>query len=470
MPGRPRTATTQGLLARLRPRSIRSRITALVTLVALLLLIPTALAEGAVGRQAITDGMWLAVRHQAGLTAAAVRLGQVSDPVRPSVSGVSLVQVVNPGRHVVDASRAAHGLPALTSVWPTAINPERDVETCSSAAHLGCLRLSALRVEPAADSPVVYAARPSASLNSTEVFGRFFGLQDGMLIILAAWATWLITGRTLKPVDAIRADLATINGDDLSARVPEPPGQDEITRLARTVNGTLGRIEDAKRISDRAVGQQRQFVADASHELRTPLAGLRTELEEAQLHPAETDLPDLLDHTLEDVNRLESIITDLLLLARVGADGKAERTKVDLSELVRNEVARRLDRLPVRLRVEPGVVVNAIRPQLARVLTNLVDNAQRHARRGVEVHLRRDGGYAELSVTDDGPGIMECDRERIFERFTRLDTARSRNHGGTGLGLAIARDIAHAHDGTLVAAASPVGGARFVFRIPAYQD
>jgi signal transduction histidine kinase len=454
----------------MRPRSIRGRITALVTLLAILLLIPTAIAEGAVGRQAITDGIWLADRQQADLTAAATRLGRLTVPVRPDVKGVNLVQVVDPGHRVVDASRAAGGLPVLSSVWPTPVNPERDVETCPSAAHLGCIRLSALRVEPAANSPVVYAGRPSASLNSTEVFGRFFGLQDGVLIILAAWATWLITGRTLKPVDAIRADLAAINGNDMSTRVPEPPGQDEIARLARTVNGTLGRIEDAKRITDRALGQQRQFVADASHELRTPLAGLRAELEEAQLHPAETDLPDLLDHTLDDVDRLESIVTDLLLLARVGTDGNAERTRVDLSELVRGEVARRLDRLPVRLRVESGVIVNAVRPQILRVLMNLVDNAQRHARHSVEVHLRRDDGYVELSVTDDGPGILASDRERIFERFTRLDTARSRDHGGTGLGLAIARDIAHAHGGTLVAAESPVGGARFVFRIPACGD
>jgi signal transduction histidine kinase len=454
----------------MRPRSIRGRITALVTLLAILLLIPTAIAEGAVGRQAITDGIWLADRHQAGLTAASVRLGRLADPVRPAIKGVDLVQVVDSGHRVVDASRAARGLPPLSSVWPAPADPERDVETCPSAAHLGCIRLAALRVGPAANSPVVYAGRPASSLNSTEVFGRFFGLQDGVLIILAAWATWLITGRTLKPVDAIRADLAAVNGNDLSTRVPEPPGKDEIARLARTVNGTLGRIEDAKRATDRALGQQRQFVADASHELRTPLAGLRAELEEAQLHPAETELPDLLDHTLADVDRLESIITDLLLLARVGTDGNAERTRVDLSELVRYEVTRRLDRLPVRLRVEPGMIVDAVRPQIVRVLMNLVDNAQRHARHGVEVHLRRDDGYAELSVTDDGPGILASDRERIFERFTRLDTARSRNHGGTGLGLAIARDIAHAHGGTLVAAESPVGGARFVFRIPACGD
>jgi signal transduction histidine kinase len=454
----------------MRPRSIRGRITALVTLLAVLLLIPTALAEGAVGRQAVTDGIWLAARRQADLTAAAVRLGRLSQPVRPAVGGVGLIQVVNPGHQVVDASRRARGLPALSQVWPTPINPERDVETCTSAAHLGCIRLAALRVDPEADSPVVYAGRPAASLNSTEVFGRFFGLQDGLLIILAAWATWMITGRTLKPVKAISADLSAINGNDLSTRVPEWAGQDEIARLARTVNGTLGRIEDAKRVTDQALGRQRQFVADASHELRTPLAGLRAELEEAQLHPAETDLPDLLDHTLYDVDRLESITTDLLLLVRVGAEGDAERTRVDLSELVEREVVRRIDRLPVRLHVEPGVTVHAALPQIVRVLMNLVDNAQRHARHAVEVYLRRGVGYVELSVTDDGPGIRADDRERIFERFTRLDTARSRNHGGTGLGLAIARDIAHAHGGTLVAAESPGGGARFVFRIPVCDD
>jgi signal transduction histidine kinase len=449
------------------PRSIRGRLTALVTLLAVLVLVPTGIIEAVVGHEAVAEGIWLEVREQAGMTAASVRVGHMSGVLRPHVDGVQLVQVVDAGHRVVEASGQAVGMPPLSAVRPSASSPERDVVSCPP--HLGCLRVAALRVEPAADSPVVYAGRSAASARPLEAFGRFFGLQEGVLAILVAWATWKVTGRTLRPVEAIRAELAAINGTDVGSRVPEPAGQDEIARLARTVNGTLSRIEEAKRGTDRALVRQRQFVADASHELRTPLAGLRAELEEAQLHPGETDLPALLDHALFDVDRLESIVGDLLLLARVDSRGMAERVRVDLSDLVSCEVSGRLDRLPVRVVAEPGVWVSVVRGQVARVVTNLLDNAQRHARRSVEVRLGCDGGMAVLSVIDDGRGIPAADRERIFERFTRLDTARSRDHGGTGLGLAIARDIAVAHDGTLVAGESPAGGACFTLRLPLDQ-
>jgi len=453
------------VLRHLRPQSIRGRLTALVTLLAVLLLLPAGAAEGAVGRQAIGDALWLEVREQADLTAAADRLHELGDPVVPHVAGVDLVQVVAPNHRVIDASKDALGMPPLSSAWPKPGDPEEDVQTCTSR-HLGCVRLSALRVQGAANSPVVYAGRLAAGMTSTGIFGRLFGVQDAALVLLAAWATWKITGRTLKPVRAIRNDLAAINGNDLSSRVPEPPGRDEIARLARTVNATLGRIEDAKLHMDAVLARQRQFVADASHELRTPLAGLRAELEIGQLHPDDTDLNTLLDSALVDVDRLEAIITDLLLLARVGTAGAADKTQLNLSELVRGEVSGRLDRLPIRLRIDPGVPVTAVTVQIARVLKNLLDNAQRHTRSLVEVSVRRNGPFAELAVDDDGAGIPEPDRERVFERFTRLDTARSRDHGGTGLGLAIAREIAHAHQGTLEAVESPSGGARFLLRLP----
>ncbi|WP_239116480.1 sensor histidine kinase [Planotetraspora phitsanulokensis] len=466
MDGRSRCAARiRRLLSYARPRSIRGRITALVTLLALALLIPTAMAEGAVGRQAVADAIWLEVRQQADLTAAAVRAGTASDLILPQVAGANLVQVVAPDHHVIGASKDARGLPPLSSVWPSASDPERDVQTCASP-RVGCVRLSALRVQPGASSPVVYAGRPVAALTSTEIFARLFGIQDAVLVLLAAWATWLVVGRTLRPVEAIRTELATINFNDLSGRVPEPPGDDEIANLARTVNGTLSRIERAKRSRDRILTRQRQFVADASHELRTPLAGLRTELEEARMHPEETDLAALLGDAMGDVDRLEQIITDLLLLARVEAHADGERLPVNLTALVRREVATRTARPEVRLWAERDVHVVAVQSQLVRALRNLLDNAQRHARDAVDVQVRTCGGFAEVIVADDGPGIPEADRERVFERFTRLDSARSRDHGGTGLGLAIARDVAHSHDGSLRAGESSSGGARFVFRIP----
>ncbi|MFF4621549.1 sensor histidine kinase [Nonomuraea jabiensis] len=212
---------------------------------------------------------------------------------------------------------------------------------------------------------------------------------------------------------------------------------------------------------------QRRFTSDASHELRTPLAGLRAQLEEAQLHPDQTHLGELIDHALRDVNRLQAIITDLLLLARLGTVPPAAFERVDLAELAEAEIRSRThDRHGVRLDAHVGVMVDAVPTQICRVLRNLLDNAQHHAAHTVVVRILRAGARAKLSVIDDGPGVPEAERDHIFQRFTRLDTARSRDHGGTGLGLAIARDTAHAHHGSLhVENASP-RGARFVLHLP----
>lgn len=246
---------------------------------------------------------------------------------------------------------------------------------------------------------------------------------------------------------------------DLGHGCHETPDPSDGVEVAQTIARTLKRLRQA-------LQQQRRFASDASHELRSPVAALRVELEEAQLHPGDHDLGEVLGRALSDVDRLEAIITDLLVLSRAGENTPIEWEPVDLAQLVRTEVFRRADRLDVQLRLAPGVNVNTVRLQLARVLTNLLDNAQRHAERVVRVEVTRDAHTAELAVSDDGAGIVEADRERIFERFTRLDAARSRDRGGTGLGLAIAREIAEGHRGTLRAEDSPIGGACFVLRLP----
>ncbi|WP_051760992.1 GAF domain-containing sensor histidine kinase [Herbidospora cretacea] len=231
------------------------------------------------------------------------------------------------------------------------------------------------------------------------------------------------------------------------------------------------RLEDATTSLRHSLDHQRRFTADASHELRTPLAGLRAQLEEAQLHPDETDLPDLLHHALSDVDRLQAILTDLLSLARSESTPLTALEPVDLAELVEAETAHRIgDPHPARLDLAPGVRAEAVPIQICRVLNNLLDNAQRHAAHDVTVGVRRTGDIAELSVTDDGPGVRPAEREHIFQPFTRLDSARSRDLGGTGLGLAIARDIARAHHGTLHVEDATPNGARFVLRLPSLPD
>ncbi|MFE6625958.1 MULTISPECIES: cell wall metabolism sensor histidine kinase WalK [Streptomyces] len=274
-----------------------------------------------------------------------------------------------------------------------------------------------------------------------------------LLLAVVAWVTWLVTGRALRPVEGIRREMAAITAsEDLARRVPVPGTHDEVARLASTTNETLAALETS-------VERQRRFVADASHELRSPIASLRTQLEVAAAHPELLDL----DGAVEDTVRLQRLAADLLLLARLDAGERPADARVDLAALAREEAG---GRTGVRVRAEEGVTVAGSRGQLGRVLANLLDNAQRHARSAVEVAVRRDGGAVVVAVADDGEGVPAADRERIFERFVRLDAARSRDDGGAGLGLAIARDVAVRHGGTLTVHDAPAGGALFELRLP----
>ncbi|MFC4591600.1 HAMP domain-containing sensor histidine kinase [Sphaerisporangium corydalis] len=409
-------------------------------------------------QQMFTDSVWHDTREQVTAVAATIRAGQVPAVIIPVVPGVDLVQVVTPGGQVIAASPAARGKPAISTIRPSTRDPITDAQTCADPEP-GCLRLTVLRAGTTSDSPLIYAARRAPSIQSTGFIAAAVSVQTAALIALAGWTSWKITGQTLRPVDTIRSQLAQITFHDLSGRVPQPPGQDEVAKLAATANHTLDRLE-------RAVQTRRQFVTDASHELRTPLAGLRLQLEEAQLHPGETDLPHLLDRMLADTERLQQIVTDLLYMAGVEAAVTTARERVDLGDLVRGELKHRRDPHPTRLALARGVTVVGASHQLSRALTNLLDNAQRHAEHVVEVAVSRQGDHAVLSIGDDGAGIAEADREKIFERFTRLDAARSRDRGGTGLGLAIASDIAIAHRGTISVGRSATGGARFELHLP----
>ncbi|WP_445516418.1 ATP-binding protein [Streptomyces sp. NEAU-174] len=312
--------------------------------------------------------------------------------------------------------------------------------------------------DPSGEDVTVYAGAPLATERGAVTTVRdamLLGLP--LLLVVVAAVTWLVTRRALRPVEGIRREMAAITAStDLSRRVPEPGSYDEVARLARTTNETLTALEAS-------VERQRAFVADASHELRSPVASLRTQLEVGAAHPELLDL----DGAVEDVVRLQRLAADLLLLARLDAGERPTGgTPVALDALVREELAQRVaDRVPVREETAP-VAVPGSRGQLAQVLGNLIDNAQRHARSGVRVAVRDEGRWAVLEVADDGAGVPEAERERIFERFVRLDDARSRDDGGAGLGLAIARDVAVRHGGTLAVRAAPEGGALFELRLP----
>jgi signal transduction histidine kinase len=385
--------------------------------------------------------------------------------LRPQAHDVNRVTVVVPDRHAKSSPPTGPGPHAVTAVWPPSHSHRRDLRAREPRA--GHPRAPAYAATLAAEPRVIVdASQPLRGLAWPGSLQFIMALETAEVIALTAWATWKVTGRLLRPVEAVRAELAVIDFSDPTARVSEPRNAQEITRLCRTINKVLGRLHKAKAESEEIAHRQRQFASDVSHELRTPIAGLRVQLEAAQQDPSRTRLPELLETTLDQVERIQTITDDMLRLARMRACPPAERQQLDLATLVQTEIAQRTDRLPVRLHLTHGTSVTAVPSQISRLLANLLDNAQRHSAHVVRVEVHATHAAVELAVSDDGPGIAEADRERVFHRFTRLDDARRLDHNGTGLGLSIARDIAHAHHGTLSVEESATGGARFVLRLP----
>jgi signal transduction histidine kinase len=282
-----------------------------------------------------------------------------------------------------------------------------------------------------------------------------------LVLLVVGGTTWLVVTRALAPVERIRREVDQITGTRLDRRVPEPRSRDEIHRLALTMNRMLGRLETSR-------DRQQQFVADASHELRSPLASIRQTAEVARAHPGALPEGELAEAVLEESARMQRLVEQLLLLTRAdeGVAVHAPRD-VDLDDLALTE-ARRIARSGLEVDtsgVGPGRV-RGDETSLAQVVRNLVDNAARHADRILSVSVREHGDSVELTVEDDGPGVPEDQRARVFERFVRLDEARARDAGGSGLGLAIVAEIVRAHDGTVSVMSSPLGGARFDVRLP----
>ena len=282
-----------------------------------------------------------------------------------------------------------------------------------------------------------------------------FGLP-GLIALVAALA-WFVVGRALRPVEAMRAEVEKISSSTIHRRVAEPARRDELGRLARTMNAMLDRLEQGAR-------RQREFVSDASHELRSPIAVIRTKVEVAQRRGDDADWPAVATAVLAEEARLEGLVGDLLALAREDEVATLPAASVDLAALAAEEAARDRRR-PVTCRAEVAEVRGDVRA-LRSLTAHLLDNAARHARRRVQLTVEAVDGHALLTVDDDGVGIPAAERNRVFERFVRLDASRARDRGGAGLGLAVVRAVARAHGGEVTAAASPLGGARLVVVLP----
>lgn len=369
------------------------------------------------------------------------------------------VQVIDHTGRIVSTSDTLVGRPRMAAFRPELTRPEASKVLCDSPAFPDrCMRIVAFRFDNDGGLWTIYAADHAVPWY---VSGPLLaGLLGGSLVLIAltALGTYQTVRKALGPVEAITSKLAKITATDLSQRVPVPKYHDEIRRLAETANQTLDRAEAA-------VEQQRRFASDASHDLRSPLTAMRAEIEEALLHSEDTDWPATARALLASCDRLQALVTDLLQLARLDAGAAPRREPLDLGDLAARELDRRPRKVKVVRDLAPGVVVVGDRLALARLLNNLLDNGERHAVSTITVTVRREGGKGVLEVLDDGAGIPPDKRELVFQRFTRLDAARSKDAGGTGLGLSIARQIAQAHNGTLTIEDSDQG-ARFVLRLP----
>ena len=315
----------------------------------------------------------------------------------------------------------------------------------------------------AADSAVyrVQVAVPIRVQRKTvQTVAIFLLAATPVLLAAVAVAVWLLVGRTLRPVERIRTDVAAIDGQRLADRVNVPPTGDEIAALAATMNAMLDRLQDAQRA-------QRAFVSDASHELRSPLATVSTAAELASTAD-EVARTRLLGTINLELSRLRGLVDNLMTLARDDVDAAALKlAEVDLDDLLGAEVERlrATSAHTVEVSLSP-VRVYADARRLQQALRNLVANAEQHARSTVRLALRESAGRATVTIDNDGPGIDPAQRDRIFERFVRLDESRSRDAGGSGLGLAIARTAARAHRGDVLATEAADGWCRFELSVP----
>jgi signal transduction histidine kinase len=441
--------------------SIRVRTTlAAVVVVGAALVVGSMMMTGLL-RQALERDVRTAARLRARDVAAVLKasggLGSLAVEDRED----ALIQVIDGSGRVVASSPNMRGEPPVADVDPggwvrvsrTPIEATPFVVVAEAAAG------------PTGEFTVLVARSIDDVEESTRKVGGLLAAGSPLLILIVGLTTWRVVGRALAPVEAIRSEVDSISAAELHRRVSDSTGRDEIARLAATMNRMLDRLEAAQ-------SRQRRFVSDASHELRSPVASIRQHAEVALTHPGRITTTELAQVVLDEDLRVQHLVEDLLLLARADEGTlRSRRQAVDLDDLV-FEVATQL-RAATDLRIDTSGVsagrVAGDEGQLRRLLRNLGDNAARHARTKVEFSLRETpAGTVVLRVDDDGPGVPEAQRQRIFERFVRLDDARSRDTGGSGLGLAIVAEIAAAHAATVTAADSPLGGARFEVEVPAH--
>ena len=445
--------------------SLRLRLTVTGTLLAAVIFAIAAPVAITLYHRSLTNSVWNTVTESAQETArqlaATLKSGQAPPrPIQMPVSPVvPRIQVLDSRNRVVTGDPASVTKPAMYQL-PSGRNSQRAVVAHPAFMTAASAAVYAVRFTTPRGPDTVEAALSldPAGAQTRQVAWLTAGLAAVALAVVAA-VSWLTAGWSLRPVERLRRQAATIAASgELSGRL-SGLGADELARLGGTLNTMLESLE-------LSVDRQRRFVADAAHELRTPLSGMTTALEVARSHPHTSQT--LVDDLLAAHRRLGRLVNDLLILAAV--DGRAPRRAepVDLAGVV-TDCSRRPAPAGVSLHLGhlDRVFITGDETQLSRVVSNLVDNALRYAAAMVELSVRQDGQLAVICVSDDGPGIPAAERMRIWERFTRLDDDRSRTSGGSGLGLAMVRELTAAHGGTVsVTDTQPAPGATFLVRLP----
>jgi signal transduction histidine kinase len=443
------------------PHGVRSRATLGAVLVVSAALIAGALVMMAVLRQCLTERVLDDAENRVEIVGHALAANRLPTDLPVSDDDEEVLQVFDVAGRVLAASPNVRGMPPLVGAG----HPE-DVAVDNPVGEDKMVVATATMDTPTGPVTIVDARSLGSVNDSLHDVGRELGVGLPLVVLVVAVTSWLLVRWSLAPMEAMRREVDDISSAELHRRVPDVPGDDEFARLSRTMNRMLGRLEEAQR-------RQRRLVSDASHELRTPVAVVRQHAEVALGHPDPADAVRFAETVRSQSIRLQRLIDDLLLLARADENTLLRGgAPVDLDDLVFAEADRL--RSTTALRVNTAAVsagrVDGDLVGLARVLFNLGANAARHARSQVWFVLGYHGDRVVLTVDDDGAGIPEADRERVLERFVRLDEGRARDVGGAGLGLAIVRELVLAHGGEIRIEDSTHGGARVRLLFPASAD
>jgi len=435
--------------------TIRAITTAVATIVVAIALVVGAAGLIAALRRTMVDEVAEAARAQA---SDVVRQLEAGRPPVLEVAGADeqLIQVMTPAGAVVAASPNMVGRPAVVRLAPgqsaQVVTPLDDDEFVAVAE--GAQTPDGLRI-------VVVARALVDVLDTATVLTRLLIIGLPVMVVVVALTTWFAVGRALAPVEEIRLEVDEISAAQLHRRVPVPRADDEIGRLAATMNRMLERLESAR-------NSQRRFVSDASHELRSPITTIRSHAEVTVAHPDRVTAVELAEVVLAEQQRMQRLVDDLLLLARADEHVPLAREAVDLDDLafeeghrLRSATSKRVDTSGVSAARVQGDV-----DALRRMMRNVGENAARHASSRVDIALAERGDEAVLTIDDDGPGIPASERARVLQRFVRLDEARSRDEGGSGLGLSIVDEMVRAHGGSVSIQQSPLGGARIRITLP----